>query len=117
MCGELGTFIPLCILDPPFPHSPLLWDSNSFPASSFIGPRPCPHPRDPTLLLPPGGQIISRPLLGVTIGVIFDVEFPLQPPFCSMGAEYSPVEARLCRSIEGVLGECLLVGLVSSSGD
>lgn len=100
----------------PFSHSSLLWDSDSFPASSLIGPRPCPDPRNPALLISPGDQIISHSLLGGTRGVVFDAEFSSMPSFC-MGAEYSPVEVRQCRSIEGVLGECQLVRLVSRSGD
>lgn len=101
----------------PFPYSSVVWDSDSFPTSTIIGPRPCSNPRDPALLISPGDHIISRSLPGVTRGVMFDVEFPLLPPFCRMGAEYSPVEVRQCRSIEGVLGECQLVGLVSRSGN
>ena len=105
------------ILIPPFPYSLLFSDSDSLPTSTSVGPRPCPDPRDPALLVPPGDQIISRPLSAVVTGLIFGVEFPTLPPFCSVGAEYSPVEVRQCRSIEGVLGECVLLTLVSSSGD
>ena len=66
--------------------------------------------------MPPGGPVISLPLLGGSGGLIFDVEFPSLPSFCVEG-EYSPVEVRQCRSIEGVLGECELLALVSSSGE
>ena len=52
-----------------------------------------------------------------TWAAIFDVGFPLPPPFCLGGAEYFPVEVRQCRSIQGALGECELVGLVSASGE
>lgn len=117
MSGRLEELSYHSISHSPFPYSSVVWDSDSFLASTIIGTRPCSNPRDIALLIPPGDQIISRSLMEVTRGVVFDAEFPLLPPFCRMGAEYSPVEVRLCRSIEGVLGECQLVGLVSRSGD
>ena len=101
----------------PFPCSPLLWNGDSFPDSSSIGPYSCSDLSDPSLLVPPGDQIISRPLLEPTTAVIFGVEFPYPSPLCRPGTEYSPVELRQCRSIEGVLGECVLIALVSISGD
>ena len=49
--------------------------------------------------------------------MIFGAEFPYPTPLCRPGSEYSPAELRQCRSIEGVLGECVLIALVSASGD
>ena len=99
------------------PCSPLLWNGDSFPISSLIGPYSCPDLRDPSLFIFPGDQIISRPLLEAAVAVIFGAEFPYPTALCRPGSEYSPVELRQCRSIEGVLGECVLIALVSASGD
>jgi hypothetical protein len=99
------------------PCSPLLWNGDSFPISSLIGPYSCPDLRDPSLFISPGDQIISRPLLEAAVAVIFGAEFPYPTTLCRPGSEYSPVELRQCRSIEGVLGECVLIALVSASGD
>lgn len=92
-----------------------MWESTSFSSSSIIGPFSCSD--SPSLLVPPGDQIITRPLIEGTTAIQFGVVFPYPSSLCrDERVRYSPVEVRQCRSIAGVLGDCELIALVSISG-